>query len=565
MAKYEIPKILLVDVDTFTKNRLCDDGFNIDYGTLGKKYKEERYEECGFNYNLPYITEKDIVIINMKEDGSYGVNPLKSEPNNGDHEGFIMPDGSNIFNPRCFSGLFYHKEFEKILNNGSIVIIFADKKYIEVYHPVDYNSGICVYKNKLKVSNYDWIPHAHLNPVNCVSGKEIYFNKETENVVKPIFSDCENDITYHCTFNVVDKQNEFVICKNNLNEPIAFLRKYGLEDTLGYIIVLPQFKDLYKPIKNLINEFLPLLKPEFFPDFVKNSWVDSEEYILPDVKTLTIKKENIIKEYEQKLKELDEDIINKKSEYKFLNGLLTSDGYDDFLVDNVMKTLNYIGYKDVVNVDDLVEGNRQEDLRILDNGQFTVVEIKGHNGNPTEDDCQALVKYISRNMKSENRVDIHGILIVNHHKLKAPLGRPYPAFTEQQISDAIRDDYTLVSTWELYKSVRLLQKELITFDDIDTGLHTKGLFNSLPAPWQFIGKIQHQFNNHKIACFYLEADKINIGDELIIENGNDYFKITIDEMMVNDKPVSTAKKGDKLSINIKTPILKHSNIYVKNK
>lgn len=232
---------------------------------------------------------------------------------------------------------------------------------------------------------------------------------------------------------------------------------------------------------------------------------------------------------------------------------------------NVIETLKYIGYKEVINVDDVIEGNRQEDLRILDDGQFTIIEVKGHNANPTEDDCQALVKYMSRNMRSEKRTDIHGILIINHHKLKAPLDRPDPAFTEAQISDAIGDNYTLVSTWELYKSVRLLQKGLISFNDIDTGLHTKGLFTALTSAWQFLGKIQHQYVNGTIACFYLEADRVNLGDELIIENGNSYFKIEAVELKVDDKSVDESIKGDKLAINIGISILKQANIYVKNK
>ncbi|MFL0198695.1 hypothetical protein ACJDU8_24525 [Clostridium sp. WILCCON 0269] len=567
MSKYEIPKILLVDVDNSIKEKLLEDGFNIDIGTLGHRYNEVIGCECGLNYSLPCLTEKNIIIVDMKEDNSLGVNPFDSQPPNGDHKGFIMPKGSNFFNPRYLSGAIIGSEFEKVVNNGGILIAFADKKYSETYYQVEYSYGTCYSDKNFNASNYDWMPCNSDSITNCIVGKEIYFNTETEKTFKSIFSNCENDITYHCTINnAIDTEHTTVICKNNLNEPISFILKYNpKENNSGYLIVLPQFKDIYKPIKNLFNEFLPLLKPELFPDFVKNSWVNTEEYILPEVKKLDRERENLVKEYEQKLKELEKETANKKSEYEFLTNLLISDGYDDFLVDNVKKTLEHIGYESVVTVDDLVEGNRQEDLRILDNGQFTVVEIKGHNGNPTEDDCQALVKYISRNMKSMNRTDIHGILIINHHKLKAPLDRPYPAFTEQQISDAIRDDYTLVSTWELYKSVRLLQEGLITFDDINTGLHTKGLFTALPTPWQFIGKIQHQFDNHKISCFYSEADTINIGDELIIENGNDYFRINVDEMMVDCKAVTTSKKGDKLSINIKTPILKQSNIYVRNK
>lgn len=298
---------------------------------------------------------------------------------------------------------------------------------------------------------------------------------------------------------------------------------------------------------------------------MKNSWVDYEEYILPEIKALEQKKEKERIEYKQKIDKLESDIISKKLEYNFLTGLLTTQGYGEILENNVKKTLEYIGYKKVIDVDKIVKGNRQDDLRILDDGRFTVIEVKGHNGNPTEDDCQALLKYINRNMRAEERTDVHGILIVNHNKLKASLDRINPAFTEQQISDAIADKYTLVSTWELYKAVRLWQKELITFEDINVGLHTEGLFTALSDPWQFIGKIEKQFHNKEIDCFDLKADKVRLGDELIIENGNEFFKINVEEMKIDDKSVNTAKKRDKVSINIKRSILGRANIYVKNK
>lgn len=39
-------------------------------------------------------------------------------------------------------------------------------------------------------------------------------------------------------------------------------------------------------MKNLFQEVLPILKPELFADFVKNNWVNDDEYILPEVKEL---------------------------------------------------------------------------------------------------------------------------------------------------------------------------------------------------------------------------------------------------------------------------------------
>lgn len=202
MRKYEVPKILLVDIDENTTEKLINAGFNIDSGTFGSKYKDREGAECGLNHSLPYLTEKNIIIVDMNEDKmSDGINPLKKKPNSGDRESLIMPRGSIEFNPRYLSGVIYQNSIRNVLNNNGILIVFADKPKEEIYYPVRYENGLIYHKNVIKVSNYNWLPnYDSYSPTDCVSGKEIYFNNETEETFGPIFSGCEDEITYHCIF-----------------------------------------------------------------------------------------------------------------------------------------------------------------------------------------------------------------------------------------------------------------------------------------------------------------------------------------------------------------------------
>lgn len=105
LIKYEIPKILLVDVDKITQERLKNDGFNIDIGTFGNKYHVVRGEECGLNCLLPMLTEKDIVIVDMNaENIAIGYNPLANNQwTNGDKSIFTSSKGSSYFNPSYLS------------------------------------------------------------------------------------------------------------------------------------------------------------------------------------------------------------------------------------------------------------------------------------------------------------------------------------------------------------------------------------------------------------------------------------------------------------------------------
>lgn len=560
--EYKNPKIMIIDTEQSIGERLKNQGFTIQRGTFGTMYKEDYAEECGLDADLSFLLEQEVIFINMEDRGIYGYNPIKKDNRLSDHKGFALRARNQVFDSRPLARVKYKKDIEKLLCNDRIVVIFAAKEYEYTYYPVDFEQGYINWRSPISISNYEGLKFVKPQN-NCVPGKEIVLSEKWRSLSENIFNGCIDGVKYYCTFSEF-RDDRVTLATNKLGEPIAFMQFYNLQEQKGLIIVLPQFEDLYVPIKNLICNVLPNVKPEFFPDFVKNTWMNQEEYILPNIKKLYEEKNSLIEEYKGKIEQLDNKIEETKNEYGFMMNILISKAYDDFLVENLIKVLQYIGYKNVVDVDKIVEGNRQEDIRILDDGRFTVVEVKGHKGNPTEDDCQALVKYISRNMKSENRTDIHGILIVNHHRIKAPLERPDPAFTAQQIKDAERDDYTLVSTWELYKAVRLMQEKLITFEDIDIALHSKGLFKALGQDWQYLGKVQRLFKDGTIACFYLEAKEIKNGDELIVENGNEYFKINIEEMQINNKTVGGAVCGDQLSINLKRKILKQANIFVRS-
>lgn len=565
--QYKSPKILVVDVEVENIDKLRVEGFNIEAGTFGKSYKCEQYDEVKLNGSLPCITEKDIVIVNLDSDKAIldGNEYKDSEIKKADRFAITIPQGQNCFNPSYLFAKQNKENFDKVLKNNGIIIIFADKMLYETYYLNEYKQDYILRSEELKVSNYDWIPKS-IGLNNCMNGKEIFVESKLEKlktISNRIMNENKSEILYTCNFGKVD-EHEANLFSNNLGESLGYIDYVENDKKYGFIIILPQFKNKSKVVMTLFQELIVDFRPDLFPQFVQNSWLNSEEYLLPETKKLIEDKKKIEEEYKRKTKEID----NKKTEviekFKFLTNILTAQGYDSFLVDNVKEVLNFVGYKNVVNVDEEVEdGNRQEDLRILDDDRFDIVEIKGHKGNPTEDDCQAVVKYMSRQMKQQKRTDIHGILIVNHNRLLPPLERKNPAFTEAQIKDAKIQDITLVSTWELYKSVRLLEEKIISFEDIDKQLHTSGLYITMPDNWNNIGKIEHLFKDGTIACFYLAVDRIAKDDVIVIQDGNDYFTQKVEEMMAESLNVEEAVKGDKLSIKINKPIGKNANVYLK--
>ncbi|MHA1650104.1 MAG: hypothetical protein ACTSYB_07905 [Candidatus Helarchaeota archaeon] len=154
----------------------------------------------------------------------------------------------------------------------------------------------------------------------------------------------------------------------------------------------------------------------------------------------------IYEEYQQKIQELTNQIAQERDKFKFLYGLLTKTG--DELVECVKQALTFIGFKDVRDVDKIIESKgksklKQKDLQIHDKSPVLLIEIKGLIGFPTESDCNQVIKYVHRRMKDWRRVDVKGITIINHQRNIPPLNRK-KAFTEQQINDAESQDYLLL-------------------------------------------------------------------------------------------------------------------------
>lgn len=92
--------------------------------------------------------------------------------------------------------------------------------------------------------------------------------------------------------------------------------------------------------------------------------------------------------------------------------------------------------------------------------------------------------------------------MLNHQRMLPPMERNNPAYTSQQVKDAEIGCYTLVTTWDLFRTARLFQEKIITFKDIHEALHTPGLFSILPsATYTYIGKTENLLKDGFVPCF----------------------------------------------------------------
>lgn len=563
---YKKPEILMLDCDKEESDRLKEKGFNIELGTFGKRYKiTDQYgnKKVALNNKTGNIIEKDIVIIDMKQrdtNEEYNLENLEDGTYITTHE------RQKEFNPINISSKLCVEEFRKLRNKDSIVIIFADGEVKESYN-------ITTWKNRhysiqyATISNYDFLPF-NINPSESHFETQ-KFNIVAEGIFKDIFKNYKGKIYSRCTFyiNNYENKNTEKLLENIYGDLIGYFQlfedKNGIRNTL---IVLPQCENKSLIIENILMEILPLFYPEMLKDFVKDTWMDKEEYMLPDIKNIIVEREKIAEEYEKKLKNIEEKIELKKEGNKFLYDIISSSGTGDKLVESIIKCLRYIGYEKIEDWDKIRKDNdKEEDLHIYKNEkEYFIAEVKGINGPAIEDDCNVIVKYKSRNCSKLNVSTIHGIVFMNYHKNVEPNQREELGFTNKEIKDAIRDKYTLVGTYQLFKAIRLYQEKIISSESIRKSLETPGIFRAIPETFEEIGKIEDILDRINVICVPIKCNKLKVNDELLIIEGNNYYRTKILSIMVNENSIKEAKKGDETGIKIDkdVPKIKSAQIYL---
>lgn len=553
--KYNKPEILMIDCEKEVSDKLKEKGFNIENGSFGKKYKvrnEYMRKHCICNDKIDNIVEKDVIIIDMKQRETDEVIDLTNLELLED--GLYLTTGKNQkkFNPINFASNFkYGNNFRKLKTKDSIFIIFVDKEIKEKYIFANMKNGYCDTTEHV-ISNYEFLPF-NINISNNIEYKK--YKNIGEGIFEDILKNYKWDINSKCTFSINKNQenNTVRLIENEYGEPTGYAQLFMNDNkSKSMLFMLPQCQRMDVIIENILTEILPYFYPEIFKDFVKDTWMNKEEYIIPEVKKLMKQKENIDNEYDEKLQEIEKEINKKKEENQFLYNIISSSGTGDKLVENIIKCLEFLEYTKVEDYDKVKqEGEKEEDLHIYTNEEkYFIAEVKGVNGPAIEDDCNVIVKYKSRNCAKLGIPSIHGVVFVNYHKNVEPNEREEWGFTKKEIKDAERDKYTLVGTYQLFKAIRLCQESIITKEDIKKSLETPGIFNAIPKTFEQLGKIENILNEKNVICIPLECEKIEVDNEILVMEGSDYYKAKILSMQINAKNVEKAVKGDKVGIKI---------------
>src|SRR3989338_4794389 len=177
-----------------------------------------------------------------------------------------------------------------------------------------------------------------------------------------------------------------------LDNKVGYTDFYTDEDNNRFVgfsdpdlLIFPYVNSQVDFILCALQDCFPYMTNEdIFPDIHNVVWLNSDEFIYPEVKTLEGEIVDIQIKAQEQIGNVEKKIQIVRDKTSFLNQALIADDSDAFneegkLKPQVVKMFKVLGFK----VTDLDEENKKlgqalkEDIQISDSGYFALVEVKG--------------------------------------------------------------------------------------------------------------------------------------------------------------------------------------------
>jgi len=555
MTRYAKPKILLVDTPPDAERQLLSRGFNVQSGTFGHKYDVatgQGTRSVATWMALPDVEEQEIVIIDLTEPrqsslDSFAITIPEGEPDwlSRTNRGYIDP------RPRAMQA--YQKRLDRVLEFGGVFVVFAVPRVSELYVETTGRGG---QTSSRHADNWDFLSSlaSGLVPIVPFEGRELKevtspfesLSTMTKGIVSA--STAKATIGRTALKNIGAMFHPLVI--NRFGDPVAGVILFERRES-GQILILPQPDDKVECIVSLVVDILPEFANRLFSEFEGGKWVHRREYEHPSVVERLDKQEAALSQARQKVEELGKEIEAAREEWRFLHGILTKSG--EALVKDVRRTLDLIGLSDVREVDastDQTVANLQEDLQIHDRLPTLIVEVKGLALFPTEHDVLQVIKYVQRRMKEWKRFDVQGLVLVNCQRHLPAMDRDDErAFTAEQQEDARLNEFGIMTTWELFRLVRGMQRWKWPKTAIIDALFRKGRIGCLPDHYKPVGVLGHFYEKPHVLSIVVNAGcAIRKGDKLGMFVNAYHFEQIAESMEIDHVAVDNAPEGRKVGI-----------------
>lgn len=552
-AKYQKPKIMLIDMPENCSEAIENAGYNVTRGSFGTPYRvgpsgdlcEVVFDSC----KLPNIQEQEIIFVNF------------SRPTPQTRPGISTPKGVDRVFQRCSSGIidpgaalassFDASPLEKIVEHGGIVVAFMvgnrEQNYVKGTMTL---FGEIQQSNAWSASRIDFLP---ISPaIHPCSGEEFEV-KDKASSLGPILQQGLSDGAYYsCAIEPYSHPGWqwFSLIRNKYDDIVggmAFRKKVGG----GTVLLLPQMPNAHRMVVPLIEEVFADWNPSLFPDLAEAAWIHREEYEIPRITQLRGEIEKTKQEAEQRVNGLQNEIDAiqeaNKGWYLLLNGT------GDELVQAVIRTLRSLGFEEVIDVDKEAKEageakDLREDIQIWDESDkkepVLVIDVKGVAGHPADDEATQAEKHALARIDEFDRKP-KPLTIINHQRNLPPHDRDKTAYRELIIENAKKTRLGLMTTWDLFCLLRNKERLKWLNEDIKPIFYRSGRIAPVPDHYLLVGRVERTWSD---AFGFVASVPIKAGCTLAVETKDTFEEIAADSLEVDGQRVGTAEAGSQCGV-----------------
>jgi hypothetical protein len=281
--------------------------------------------------------------------------------------------------------------------------------------------------------------------------------------------------------------NHFSVLRSrNKEEVAAYGTSYG-STTVPRYIVLPQLKKNAHAVVEILQA-LEGICPPLFPDRLKNAWLQSEEFRLPDEKSKAEEIEAKVAETLTIVETLRRDQERLAAENNFIRQLLvaTEDAKlepQERLSGAVKKALDFLGFR-VEDIDQKTKtAIKKEDFWVSDGDFFAITEVTGTaNTNPKAKEFNDILGRIATIYKRKTDLippglsNVSSLLVLNYHCQRHPSKRPqaYTGELEHLVESAVEQNIGVLSTVDLHRIIVAVKSNILTKEDARSILKVPG-------------------------------------------------------------------------------------------
>ncbi len=571
--KREHPRICLIDVNPEINDSLEARGHNCFQGTLGPVLEvpnttRDSYHQCLLNYQFPEnFHEYDIVIIDLQ-------NPIKHPYSDIDQSKEFVKGSKTtylscsfpktVFDPRALSADILSEKLTPLLQRDSILIVLAAPQEEIEYQFLVYGSSGASLGSSFSRKLYDF--YEHLPETVNILGKDSNV-VSNNNSLSSLLLKHNSEIQYNISFEhpsiwdgkeYIERDNFIPLLVSGEGKTISFVdfKKQGP------VFFFPIINNKEEFLTELLEEVLPEYVPSIFPSSTKFSWLKDPHYILPNEQSLLDEKALIVEKYKSDLSDANKKLDENYKRFSYLHDLLKESGAT--LVKAVEQYLNWLGFEDVVNVDETDPSLKEEDIRIESEKGLLVIEIKGIGGRSTDSDCSQISKVRYRRSKERKRFDVFGLYCVNHQRHLPPKNRDNPPFNSTQMADAESDERGLVTTFDLFKLYFNITKGYVTKEDARDSLHQVGFVSFPPSGYTEIAETPEIHHGGSVIIVKLEGLSLHVGQDVILDHSGIYSSATIKELRLDDEPIQEVNSGE-VGVRLTAKVTKETRVWISNR